>query len=333
MSGRDHEEPQRALERAYEFLWADDGSLITDDRFRDFVVSRSSDENGETVYTSGEIWLPPETHDTLHEFLAEKVKKCIDDVESYHKPLRRYGIGMGDQEFTEYVERSEIPLIDRQESLLTDINLPDTTYEEPSEPDFQAIRVMDREGQIILGLQYYYGSYLLGSNNLFNLRSTDDEYVPLDDPIIAVPAYLDAIYFDGYIYVLNQWQFEQMFGYKEEYRRLANEVLDVIEDNNFSFDDPEFVRETVLGNINLLRTIRNVEDDDLYSRTTPDRAREIIDDYGFDGIDYHEQDDGELEISVSNKEDVSELIKIFNDGHLESPIFDRKYQVGTKEQR
>lgn len=332
MPDGEHEEPQRTLEQAHEFLRADDGSLITEDRFRDFVVSRSVDENEETAYTSGEIWLPPETLDTLHGFLAEQLKKCLNDVQSYQKPLRRYGVGIGDQDFTEFVERSEIPLIDQQESLLTEIDLPDTTYEEPCEPDFQAIRVMDRDGKIILGLQYYYGSYLLGDNNLVNLRSTDNEYVPLDDPIIAVPAYLDAIYYDGYIFVLNRWQFEQMFGYKEEYERLANEVLDVIEDNDFSFDDPEFVRDTVLGNINLLRTIRNVESDDLYSRTTPSRAKTIIDNYNFDGINYQEKN-GELEISVSDKKDVSELIKIFNDGHLESPIFDRKYQVGTKEQR
>lgn len=325
---------KEALMNIPEFIAHSDGTLKRneDDRYRDFIIARQTgneDEDPEDWYSFGEIDLPPESLDRLHTLVLNRSIAEIDKIRDQEKEFIKYGEGRADRDYIKYLTEDEFPLLGAFEEIFDERNLPDTQYFDGKDPSFQAIRILNQDNDMVIGFQYYWGNQLLGNTSLFNLYWKDGDHEPMDEPIISIPKRLDAIYHDGYLFILNDWQFEQMFDYRIYYEGVAEEVLEAIDDSSVEFADQSMVESAIESNPIMMRKLEEVKETGLYEELGMDDIDWVIQEYELEGIDV-KTENGQSFVTIENKLRVWQLIHILNDDHVESRLTERAYQTGDK---
>ncbi|WP_345530623.1 Kiwa anti-phage protein KwaB-like domain-containing protein, partial [Actinoplanes utahensis] len=316
-----------------DFLVQSDGEpkRHEDGRYRDFIVAKSEREEDRS-YDFGEIDLPSESLDRLHSLVNKRIGAKLGQIASHEVEPVRYGEAKGDRRHLRYITEDELPLIGRFEEIFSEREVGYTTYEE-MDPDFQAIRIMDSEDGMVIGFQHYWGNQLLGNTSLFNIWTRGGELTPIDDPIISIPKRLDAVYYDGVLYIFDNWRFEQMFDYHEVYEEVAENVLGTLREGDIRFGDMDLVESGVLNNPNMMRKLRDVQENGLYEELDMDDIEWVLGEYpnALDGIHIDGVAD-DREIVLENKLKIWGLIHILNDDHVVSSLTNRAYQASNKEE-
>lgn len=329
------DEARQVLHDAVDFILEEDGSVRKDDRYRDFIVARERSPDSEETserYNIGEVDLPPETLDTGQEFVGRVVKRQVSAITANKCEIEKYEEGHEERNNIEYLTEEEFPLLDTFEEAFQEKSLPSTSYERDPRPAFQAFRIMDRKENILVGFQHYWDNMLLGNKSLFNLWYKDRKHMPLDEPIISIPNRLDTIYYKDKLFILDRWRFEQMFNYQKVHEEIATEILDTIESSELEFHDFGMVRSAVLGNPNMMRKFRTIEDLGFYQNIDMDTVNEIINRYGVEGVEIVRRN-GNRRIAVENKLKVWEVLAIFSDDHVMSEYSQSLYQAPNKDKR
>lgn len=303
-------------------------------RFRDFIIAReagSFDDPPEDQYSFGEVDLPSESLDMLHGLVRDKVRAAAAALNDDRKSVVKYGEGHADREYIQYLTADDFEKLAAIESLLGEKRLDSTSYHEGLDPEFQAVRIMDHEDKMVVGLQHYWGNQLLGNTSLFNLYYKDEGHEPMDEPIISIPKRLYAVYYDGRLYILNEWRFEQMFDYHRIYQEVAEDVMESVQENEIKFADSVMVESAITNNPNMMRKMKRVQDTGLYSELDMDDIEWVIDEYSREGIKVVKTN-GSRKIEIEDKLKVWELISILNDDHVESRLTKKAYQSSRKEE-
>lgn len=235
----------------------------------------------------------------------------------------------------QFVSPDEVPRFDDFEELLTKHDFPSREYidEHGKPPDFQVIMVRDGIDERLLAFQRVTRSHILGRDDRIRFWSSDDHYTPVEQTILEIPNRIDAIYYDNSLIVLNQSNFERIFDYMAEFNDAAEETIESIVESDVPIHTDQNFLEAVKAYPNAPRLFYAVRERALWEHDDVDMD---LFDYIIDEFDLKisvEEREGDRGIVMNDKRHVWEVIHLYNDDHLNSPITEVGYQVTGKDAR
>lgn len=334
MSPSSHTAAPSKFDELHDFLQRLEGT-DTSQLGIDLLVARESDEEDseEPSYDFGRVNIVQGIAQELEQLVREKVDNKRTALSSENISLAEYSLGNRerDEEFLQYEDVENIPNFDEFSRLLDGRRFHPTTFIEPPKPEFQAIRIRDdNNNEMAIAFLNYTRRQILGSTSRVRMAMGDETHTQVEGSIMSIPDRVDAIYYQGVIFIFSQSKFEKVFDYLHEYERRADEVIEVIEESDIPFHDFDMFQEAVYGNNRVLRLMHKVHERGTYESLTPRDADYIRENFNSD-VKFEENSDGEMEIKMDDKRDVWAVLRFFNDDHLDSPITDESYISLSKE--
>lgn len=294
----------------------------------DLLLARLDGESDkEYEYNFERISLGQEIPEELEELVREKVKNKHTALENDSIRFSDYSIENRDrdQTFIQYEPAENIPQFENFERLLEGQRFNHTTYTESPKPEFQAIRIRDSENdEMAIAFLHYSRRQIMGRTSWARMKVGSEKHRKVDDSLISIPNRVDAVYYDGTMYLFDQSKFEKIFDYLAEYERRADDVVEVIEDADIPFHDFEMFKDAVYGNNRVLRLMYKIHEREVYEDMDAEDAEYIRDNFDAD-VKFEENDEGEMAIKMDDKRDVWGVLRFFNDDHLDSPLTDEQY--------
>jgi len=296
----------------------------------DLLLGREiEDESTEgTAYRFGRIVIDTDITEDLEELVREKVDNKYSALEAENLRFSGYSLQNRerDESFLQHVSAESIPHFGHFDRLLEDQRFSSTTYLEPPKPEFQAVRIHDENSeQMAIAFINYTRAQIMGRTSRVRMRLVGDEtHREVEDSLLSIPDRIDAVFYDGTMFIFGQSKFEKIFDYLGEYERRADEVVEAIQENEIPFHDFEMFHEAVYGNMRVLRLMHKVHERGAYVAMTVDDADHIRENFDTD-VKFEENEDGEMAIKMDDKRDVWAVLRFFNDDHLDSPLTDEKY--------
>lgn len=325
---------EETLKGALNFIEADE------ERTRDFVIARNTtietEDGTKKGYELGELGFHSNVVDELEEIVADRIRRQIErSVDGDAKSFEQYHISNVDKDVEplQYLEAESIPDFERFEEVVTNTDCPETSFKDGDRPEFQTIRTKDPDGNMVVAFQKYSNRQILGKGYRAKfLLGGDNEFDRVRDNLLAIPERVDALYYDGLIFVFNPSKFEDIFDYLEMYESRATSVFEGLEETDIRIHNFEEFAESVRNDRRALRKMRQIEELGLYQDLERDEVEEVAKEFDLD-IEVGENSDGEWGIRVPDMRKKWDVIRLLNDDHLYSSLTEGRYQVYGKDQR
>lgn len=325
------------LEEAKSFI---EGVDRNNDPF-DLIVAREDDDaddgDGETTYRFGRAKTVGNLPERLGNFVESRVGNKIKGLEEGTKEGTEYrASNISDQtDYIQHVEPDDVPRFHQYEELLDDPEFDSADYinEHGDPPLFQVILVRDGDGSRLLVFQDITRREVLGKNDKIRFYSADDHYKEINNTILEVPNRIDVIYYDDTLFIFDQRRFERIFDYMEEFHAEAEATVETITESKVPIHSDERFLDAVTSYPNATRILYAVRERALWEHENVDMDtfEYVIDEFDL-SIDVEERE-GERGIVMEDKRKVWEVIHLYNDDHLNSPITEVGYQVDGKDAR
>lgn len=323
---------QGKLGEAQDFLEEVDES---DDPY-DLIIARDQGDEG-AEYNFGRAKTVGNLPERLGEFVKGKVETKLKSLEDGTKEESEYQASniQSANDLIQYVSPDEVPRFEDFDDLLSTHDFPSQEYidEQGNPPDFQVIMVRDGTDERLLAFQRVTRSHILGRDDRIRFWSSDNHYTPVEQTILEIPNRIDAIYYDDSLLILNQSNFERIFDYMAEFNDAAEETIESIVDSDVPIHTDQNFLEAVKAYPNAPRLFYAVRERALWNHEDVDIE---LFDYIIDEFELKisvEERDGERGIVMNDKRHVWEVIHLYNDDHLNSPITEVGYQVSGKDAR
>lgn len=203
-----------------------------------------------------------ELEKVVSEVLTEFVNKIRDGTLSI-RDLSAVNT-VTDESLIQQASESELPDTELFRALTSNRNYPSTKYDRDDPPDFQLIKTSDGN-KTMIGVQNHralktYDSSKSGIPLMYN----NDVYSKFEGDLLIVPESLNAIYFDGHVFVRTPKSFEKMFDMREEYERKANSVISNFESSGIRFSEEKIKKNWLAeGEIRVLRKLYTVHENEI----------------------------------------------------------------------
>lgn len=328
------------LKEAHDFVNGD-----PEDRVQEFFLAKEvevepeeDDEDGEgeqeTELEIGRISFHENINTELNAIFVEELYKLQSSVDHGNQDILPYQASNieKDPKPVQYVSVDDIPDYDIYRPFTRESGFDETEFSKFEDADFQAIRIRDRlSQQWFVGFRKYTARQVIGSSWKVKLLLRGEEYDVFEEDVYALPETFDAFVFDDVLFVKNQSQAEDIFGYFDQYRESANRVFQGIQDSEFTIHNMDEFKAAVYRDKNALRKMVEVENRGIYDRLSQDQVEQVIDEYDLD-VETAERN-GDWGIVLPSAGDKGEIISLLNDDHLYSDITDSRYQARGKEER
>lgn len=327
------EDSAETFEGLHQFLQSLDGTP-TGQLGVDLLVAREVDDE-EADEDDADAWtydfsripidqaIAPELEDLVREKVDNKIQAIAENnlgFESYSLQNRER-----DEKFVQYEDAENIPRLGQMEDLLEGERFEHTTYTKEPKPEFQAIRLQDENGdEMAIAFLNYTRSQIMGRTARVRMKLGDETHQKVEDSLLSIPDRVDAVLYDGEMFIFSQSKFEKIFDYLEEYEQKADEVVEAIEEADIPFQDFDLFHEAVYGNNRVLRLMHKVHERGTYEEMEATDAEYIRQNFDTD-VKFEKNGDGEMEVVMDDKRDVWAVLRLFNDDHLDSPITDEQY--------
>ncbi|MFD1569906.1 Kiwa anti-phage protein KwaB-like domain-containing protein [Halorubrum laminariae] len=301
---------------------------------RDIVVAREQNSNDGLEFEFGEVPINQRIANDIQDLVKSRLKKRIENYRDGKTEFEEYDLSNinRDPQPIQYCDRDDFPMSDSIEELFTENDLPESSYEEPR-PDFQAIRLKNSDGKMLVAFRGYTNRQVIEMNRKGWMMLQDQEYNKVNDgELVSLPQKIDAIYFDGQFFIFKQRSFEDTFDWVEELENTAVETFRTIKDSNVLIHNMSEFRERVYNHRTKMRKLYEVSQSGITSDLDMQQAKAIIDEFGLE-LDIRENGDGKEGIEIPDGHRVWDVIRLFNNDHLVSPVDSSRFQVYGKEQR
>lgn len=305
----------------------------------DYIVAeelRTTDN--ETEYDIGEIPISRSLLAGLRESFVDEINDEISSIESNSKSITGYNISNHNLDTTpvQHLSKSEIPYIDRIDPVFDELNI-ETKRPRTGESfnfQFQATRIRHGSGQMAIVFQHFTNHQILGRSKSFKTmlgEGARQEYDEFRNELMSIPERVDALFFDGTVFVFDPIKFEKIFGYFEHYENQAEEVFSGLKDADISIHGFEDFKQSILGDNRALRKMYEIEKRGLYRTLSRDQVEEVIEAYDLEiTVDVQ---NGTWGITLPTLRQKWEVLRLLNDDHLYSSLTEGRYQVYQKDQR
>lgn len=204
-----------------------------------------------------------------------------------------------------------------------------TTYTEKPKPSFQLLRISEPGGKILVGVQSYHDYDFVQTDGEVALWYDNTEYSKFDGNLLVLKPKLNSIYYDGWVFVNSASMFEQMFEMRNEYEKRAEEALDGFQDSGIIFDNQEKTRQWLTSQMNMLRGMHEIHDNELHDKITPDKVEQLISKYELDerfSISY-ERNGSDIKLGVEEYTDTWKLLKLLAAKYAEDDIMGTQWEI------
>lgn len=304
------------------------------------IVAREEEDdedNGSTEYVFKRAKTKDGLHHQLGEFAEERIGNKRDALEGDSKEATDYAASnITDQkELVQHVSSDDVPKFEQYENLVETDDFTATNYisEDGDEPEFQVIVLRDGTDERALVFQDITRREILGKDGNIRFWEHDEYYEEVEETIIEVPNRVDAVYYDEEIFIFDQRRFEKIFDYMDEFHSAAEDTAETIMDSDVPVHTGDVFLEAVKSYPNASRMFYAVQERALWEHDEVDMDMfdYIIDEYDL-SVEIEERD-GERGLVLQDKRNVWEIIHLYNDDHLNSPITEVAYQVKNKDPR
>lgn len=327
MSSASQNEARNQFNRLIDFLQRIEDADTTELGIDLLLARLDENEDEDYEYNFERVSLDQEIPEELEELVRDKAENKQSALANDSLRFSEYSLENRDREqaFVQYESSENIPQFDNFERLLEGQRFSHTTYTEPPKPEFQAIRLRDKDNdKMAIAFLHYSRRQIMGRTSWARMKVGSQKHTKVDESLISIPNRADAIYYDGLMYIFNQSKFEKIFDYLAEYERCADDVLDAIDETDIPFHDFEMFEDAVYGNNRVLRLMYKVHERGTYEELDSDDATYIRENFDTD-VKFEENDDGDMAIKMDDKRDVWAVLRFFNDDHLDSPLTDEQY--------
>jgi len=308
----------------------------------DLIVARENDDGedddgGQNEYDFERAKILGDLPEQLGEFLGKRVENKKDAIDGGTKEGVPYAAAniSDHSDYVQHVAPDRVPRFEQYHDLLETDDFPSNDYipEDGREPDFQVILVRDGDGGRLLAFQDVTRREILGKNDKIRFWSNDDHYTDVTETIIEVPNRIDAVYYDDALLIFDQRRFEKIFDYMDEFNEAAESTIETIVESDVPIHTDQEFLDAATSYPNATRILYAVRERALWEHENVDMDtfEFIVDE--FDLSIKVEERDGEEGIVMEDKRNVWEVIHLYNDDHLSSPITEVGYQVGNKDAR
>lgn len=206
---------------------------------------------------------------------------------------------------------------------------PSGKYDKDDPPDFQLIRISDGR-KALIGVQNHRGLKTYDETNEgLPLFYDNSVYEKFGGSILIVPEKLNAVYFDGEVFVKSPKSFEKMFEMRDEYEKQAEEVINSFQEAGIGFAEEKLTDEWLMGDIRVLRRLYEIYENGIPEYATPKKIRQLIEKYDV-SVEYETSGD-ELLLDVEEYHDIWALLRVMNADYAEAEIIpDARIEIGSK---
>jgi hypothetical protein len=282
-----------------------------------------------------EVDTDSEILDEIQSQAATQARGYLTEVEAGNRDIEEYDISNINRDSVplQYASKSSIEHFDRYEPLLTHDRFEQSTYEELSDIEFQALRLSDNhEDEHIILFQGFSNRQLSGNSDKLRMSRKEGNYTQFEDTVVTVPETVDCLLYEGTIFVFASKSFEDIFDYLKQYKRHANGVLTGIDDSELRIHNMDDFVDSILGDRRVLRKMKSIEERELYNSMKRKDVEGIVQEYDL-SIEVETDEAGEWGITIPDMRKKWEVIRLLNDDHLESSLTDSQYQVYGKDER
>jgi hypothetical protein len=282
-----------------------------------------------------EVATDPEILSEIQSRAASQARGYLTELENENRDLEEYDISHTNRDSVplQYASKGSIEHFDRYDPLLTHERFEESTYEELSDIEFQALRISDnREDEHIVLFQKFSNRQLSGNSDKLRMSKKEENYTQFEDTVVTVPETVDCMLYEGTIFVFAPKSFEDIFDYLTQYKRHADDVLTGIDDSELRIHNMDDFVESILGDRRVLRKMKSIEERELYNSMARTDVEGIVQEYDL-SIEVETDDAGEWGITIPDMRKKWEVIRLLNDDHLESSLTDSQYQVYGKDER
>ncbi|QLG47843.1 Kiwa anti-phage protein KwaB-like domain-containing protein [Natrinema halophilum] len=301
---------------------------------RDIIVAREQDSDDGLEFKFGEVPINQTIANDVQDLVKRHLKHRIKEYQDGKKELEEYCLSNinRDPAPVQYCDRDDFPMYDSMESLVTQKVFPESSYEEPR-PDFQAIRLKNGDEKKLIAFRKYTNRQVIKMTRKGWMMLQGQEYNKIDEgELVSLPQKIDAIYFDGQFFIFKQRSFEDTFDWVEELETTAVETFRTIKDSDVLIHNMGEFRDRVYSHRTKMRKLYEVSQSGITSELDMDQAKALIDEFDLE-LEIKENGNGEEGIMIPDGHRVWDVIRLFNNDHLVSPVDSSRFQVYGKEQR
>lgn len=301
-------------------------------RTRDLIVARTKDSEEANDFEFGEIPAHREVLDEVQQLIVNAIGDRIEEYQKGKSDFKKYSIENinKDPMPIQHLSQGEFPFFDAIEPLIENRGFDESSYESPR-PEFQAIRVKSGD-EMLIGFRHYTNRQVVGPDKKVILFLQENEYSKVKDELITLPAKLDAIYYGETFYVFKQKAFEDIFEWTDELEERADQVFETIEKSDVLVHNMRGFKELVYNDTRKMRKLYEVSSNGITGKLDMEQAKGIIDEFNLD-LDVTENASGEEGVELPDGRQVWQLIGLFNNDHLVSPVDEARFRVFGKEKR
>ncbi|MFY4814785.1 Kiwa anti-phage protein KwaB-like domain-containing protein [Haloarcula sp. AONF1] len=308
----------------------------------DLIVTREGeeaedDDSNHTTYEFKRAKTVGNLPEKLGSFAEDKIETKQQAVADESKEVVKYAAAniSSQSDYVQHVLADDVPRFEQYQDLLTTEEFEQIDYidEDGEGPEFQVILIRDGTEDRALVFQDITRREILGRDGKIRFWSDDDHYTDVNKTIVEVPNRIDAVYYDGHIFIFDQRRFEKIFDYMDEFNEVAEDTVEEIVDSEVPIHTDDVFLDAVTSYPNATRIFYAVRERALWEHedVNMDTFDYIVDEFDL-SIEIEERD-GEEGIVLEDKRNVWEVIHLYNDDHLSSPITEVGYQVGKKDAR
>lgn len=278
----------------------------------------------------GGLDFPATVQQEINKLLVDSMSDLISEIFEGKKDLRPFRVANSnlDEPIIECQAISSLPNSDLFQAIVSDKPYPTTKLDMENKPDFQLIRVTDGD-QVLVGIQNSQSIQVYDDSDGLSLLYDNEMYTKFDGDLFIVPQSINAICFDGMVYIRTHKSFEKLFEIREEYERQAENVIDRFNKSGITFANQRLENEWLVGDIRILRKMFEVRKNKIPKYATPDKIEEVIEKYEV-GVEYQRKN-GQIELDIERYQDVWELLRLLNDDYAEAEIIpDGKLEINQK---
>lgn len=325
---------QETLDDALEFL----GGIDESNDPYDLILSREQNDGSEgdsSIYQFGRAKTQNQLADQLGSFVRNQIENELKSVNNGEKEGRAYSASniSSHKEYIQYVPIEGIPRSEQYMQLITENDFPWLNYidNNGSPPEFQAILARDGTDNRLLAFQDVTRSQVLARDGRIRFWSSADHYTEIDKTILEVPNRIDAIYYENTLLISDQRRFEKIFGYMDEFYQVAESTIESIVESEVPIHSSDKFLDAATSYPNAARLMYAVSERALWEHeaVNMDIFTHIIEE--FDLSIKSEEIEGQRGIVMESLPQVWEVIRLYNDDYLNSPITEVNYQVSGKD--
>jgi hypothetical protein len=257
------------------------------------------------------------SHKELIKGYQDSIKQTLEG-----KVINNFDLSLTEENSIEAIKKSQVKQFELIENKLNNISKIENIKSDKFKPyQIWCIMVVYRlkSGKQMILFRKYKNGKSYKQKKMFNI--VGDELTKIDKKIVAFDEDIDGILIDDYFYIINRFNFSNIFAFNDMYKKLIEDNTGKIKSYNL-IEKPDFFIDTCKNNGNYIRRLCKSLIAEGFERLDDnfDKVKDVRDKWKLNII----IKDGKL-IHNNNKDNVKEILDLLLDHYVNSALTNQQY--------